>query len=145
MSTGLASGSVFPIGTTTVTYLVFDASSNFTSCSFDVTINDTENPTFTCPPSVFQSNDAGVCGATINYLTPVGLDNCPGVSTFLTGGLSSGSLFPIGTTNVSYLTTDFAGNFATCNFNVTITDTELPVLACPVTSIKQMIYVVEQL
>jgi gliding motility-associated-like protein len=131
MSTGLASGSVFPIGTTTVTYLVFDASSNFTSCSFDVTINDTENPTFTCPPSVFQSNDAGVCGATINYLTPVGLDNCPGVSTFLTGGLSSGSLFPIGTTNVSYLTTDFAGNFATCNFNVTITDTELPVLACP--------------
>jgi gliding motility-associated-like protein len=131
MTLGLASGSVFPIGTTTVTYLAFDVSSNFTTCSFVVTINDTENPTFTCPSSVFQSNDAGVCGATINYLTPVGLDNCPGVSTFLTGGLSSGSLFPIGTTNVSYLTTDFAGNFATCNFNVTITDNELPVLACP--------------
>jgi hypothetical protein len=34
----LASGSVFPIGTTTVTYTAIDAHSNSTSCSFTVTV-----------------------------------------------------------------------------------------------------------
>jgi len=35
---GLASGSVFPIGTTTVTHTVTDASGNTASCSFTVTV-----------------------------------------------------------------------------------------------------------
>jgi hypothetical protein len=35
---GLASGSVFPIGTTTVTHTVTDASGNSASCSFTVTV-----------------------------------------------------------------------------------------------------------
>jgi hypothetical protein len=35
---GLASGSVFPIGTGTVTYTVNDAHGNLTSCSFTVTV-----------------------------------------------------------------------------------------------------------
>ena len=35
---GLASGATFPIGTTTVTYTVTDASNNSTSCSFTVTV-----------------------------------------------------------------------------------------------------------
>jgi hypothetical protein len=35
---GLASGSVFPIGTTTVTHMVTDASGNTASCSFTVTV-----------------------------------------------------------------------------------------------------------
>jgi HYR domain/Bacterial surface protein, Ig-like domain len=35
---GLASGAIFPIGTTTVTYTVTDASNNSASCSFTVTV-----------------------------------------------------------------------------------------------------------
>ena len=128
---GLASGSVFPVGTTTVTYEVTDASGNTAQCSFDVTVNDTENPTINCPADIVVSNDVGVCGAIVNYVTPVGADNCPGSVTTMTAGLATGSLFPIGTTVVTYQVTDASGNTATCSFNVTVDDTENPVIACP--------------
>src|SRR5690606_25323350 len=38
-------GDTFPIGTTTVTYTITDAAGLTDSCSFNVTVNDTENPT----------------------------------------------------------------------------------------------------
>ena len=42
---GLASGSEFPLGTTTNTFVVTDAAGNTATCSFDVTITDDEDPT----------------------------------------------------------------------------------------------------
>jgi hypothetical protein len=44
-----ASGSFFAVGTTQVTVTAMDASGNTGTCTFDVTINDTENPTANCP------------------------------------------------------------------------------------------------
>src|SRR4029078_3850294 len=41
-----ASGSFFPKGTTTVT-----CTSSSSTCSFTVTVNDTQPPTITCPPN----------------------------------------------------------------------------------------------
>ncbi|MEX1003729.1 MAG: HYR domain-containing protein, partial [Crocinitomicaceae bacterium] len=70
---------VFNTGTTTISYTASDAEGNsVNSCSFDVTVNDTENPTITCPADITVSNDAGDCGAVVNYVTPTGADNCPG-------------------------------------------------------------------
>ena len=46
---GLASGSAFPMGTTTNTFVVTDAAGNTAICSFDVVITDTEAPTISCP------------------------------------------------------------------------------------------------
>src|SRR5690606_15963542 len=37
---GLASGSAFPIGTTTNTFVVTDAAGNMTTCSFNITVVD---------------------------------------------------------------------------------------------------------
>jgi hypothetical protein len=128
---GLASGSLFPIGTTVVTYEVEDLTSNITSCSFNVTVNDTENPTIVCPANITQSNDVGVCGATVAYVTPVGADNCPGSITTLTAGQASGTLFPIGATTVTYLATDASTNTATCSFTITVNDTQNPTIVCP--------------
>ncbi len=128
---GLPDGSVFPIGTTTNTFEVTDASGNVTACSFDVVISDTEFPTLTCPSDITQSNDVGVCGATVNYTTPVGLDNCPGSTTVQTTGLPDGSVFPIGTTTNTFEVTDASGNITTCSFDVVINDTELPTITCP--------------
>ncbi|WP_178313110.1 HYR domain-containing protein, partial [Algibacter luteus] len=54
---GPASGSTFPLGTTTVTYEVTDAAGNKTQCSFDVTVNDTQAPAITCPADIVVSND----------------------------------------------------------------------------------------
>jgi 5-hydroxyisourate hydrolase-like protein (transthyretin family) len=44
---GLPSGSVFPVGTTTNTFIATDASGNTSSCSFDVTVLDTEDQMMT--------------------------------------------------------------------------------------------------
>ncbi len=127
---GLASGSTFPIGVTTNTFLVTDASGNTATCSFTVTVTDTELPIIACPANIAVNNDAGVCGAVVSY-SVIYSDNCTGSVLTQTGGLASGSTFPIGVTTNTFLVTDASGNTATCSFTVTVTDTELPVIACP--------------
>lgn len=127
---GLPPGSTFPLGTTTNTFEVTNSGGNTAQCSFNVTVNDTENPTITCPGNIIQANDAGVCGAVVNY-TVTTADNCAGETLTQTGGLPSGSTFPVGTTTNSFQVTDAAGNTATCSFDVTVNDTENPAISCP--------------
>jgi hypothetical protein len=127
---GLPSGSTFPVGTTTNTFIVTDASGNTATCSFDVTVNDTEVPAITCPGNITQNNDPGICGAVITYTAPVGTDNCSGSTTVQTTGLASGEIFPVGTTINTFVTTDASGNTATCSFDVIINDNESPVANC---------------
>jgi large repetitive protein len=128
---GLPSGSTFPLGTTTNTFLVTDASGNTATCSFDVTVVDAEDPVITCPSDITQNNDPGICGAVVTFADPVGTDNCPGASTAQSAGLTSGSLFPLGTSVITYTVTDAAGNSTDCSFNIIVTDAELPVISCP--------------
>ncbi|MBO6631959.1 MAG: HYR domain-containing protein, partial [Psychroserpens sp.] len=129
-TSGLASGAAFPIGTTTNTFVITDASGNSISCSFDVLVNDAEAPTISCPADIVTSNDAGACSAVVNY-NVTGSDNCPGTTITQTSGLASGSTFPVGITTNTFQITDAAGNTATCSFNVTVNDSESPVIACP--------------
>lgn len=126
-----ASGSFFPVGTTLVTVTGTDASGNIVTCTFNVIVNDTEDPTISCPADITINNDAGVCGAVVTYTTPMGTDNCPGSTTVQTEGLASGSTFPVGTTTNTFLVTDASGNTATCSFDVTVIDAEDPTISCP--------------
>ncbi len=126
---GLASGSVFPVGTTTNSFIATDASGNTAACSFSVTVNDTEAPSITCAANVNVSNNTGICGAAVNYSVSSS-DNCAS-TTAQTAGLASGSVFPVGTTNNSFVATDAAGNTAACSFTVTVNDTEAPSITCP--------------
>jgi len=128
---GLGSGSTFPVGTTTETYEVTDASGNTAQCSFTVTVNDTEDPTISCPADITVNNDQGQCSAVVTYTAPVGTDNCPNSTTAQTGGLGSGGTFPVGTTTESYEVTDASGNTAQCSFSVTVIDNEDPTISCP--------------
>jgi PKD repeat protein len=123
-------GATFPLGTTTVIYTATDDAGNSTTCTFTVTVNDTQAPTLICPSNITANNNPGQCGAVVTY-SIIGTDNCPGVVTSLTTGLASGSFFPVGTTVVSYLATDAASNTATCSFTVTVIDNEAPVFNCP--------------
>jgi hypothetical protein len=95
-------GSFFPVGTTTVTCTAMDASpdSPNATCTFTVTINDTQPPVITCPADVTQPNDPNQCGAVVNYPTPGITDNCPGSFTAICNP-PSGSFFPVGTTAVT--------------------------------------------
>jgi hypothetical protein len=67
-----ASGSFFPIGTTTVNV----SSTSGATCSFTIRVNDTQPPTITCPANIVVSNTLNQCGAIVNF-TPVAADNCP--------------------------------------------------------------------
>ncbi|MBK9452430.1 MAG: HYR domain-containing protein [Bacteroidetes bacterium] len=128
---GLPSGSAFPVGITTNVYRVTDVAGNSASCSFTVTISDTQLPTITCPANITGTNDPGLCSKVVTFTAPVGTDNCPSATTTQTAGLSSGAAFPVGTTTNAYLVTDAAGNTATCSFTVIISDNQLPTITCP--------------
>ncbi|MCX6301405.1 MAG: HYR domain-containing protein, partial [Bacteroidia bacterium] len=124
---GLASGSTFPVGTTVNTFRVTDGYGNTAQCSFNVTVNDIDLPVISCPADINVNNDAGICGAVVTYVAPVGTDNCPGAITTLTSGLASGSVFPVGTTTNVFTVVDGSGNSASCSFTVTVVDNTLPV------------------
>src|SRR5262249_41521938 len=125
-----ASGFTFPKGTTTVTCTATDTSSNMTSCSFTVTVGDTQPPTLTCPANITRNNDPGVCTAVVTYAAPVAADNCPGVGTPVCTP-ASGSTFAHGTTTVSCAVMDASGNSNACSFTVTVNDNQGPTLTCP--------------
>lgn len=111
------SGSFFPVGTTTVACL----STAGPICMFTVTVNDTQDPSFTCPTSITTVSGQGCSSlptSVVNFSTPVATDNCPGVSVVCTP--MSGSSFPVGTTTVSCTATDTAGRTANCSFSVTV-------------------------
>ena len=127
-----ASGSTFSVGTTTVQCTASDVSTDSpdTNCSFTVTIKDTEAPTCNLPADITQNNDAGACGAVVNY-TASASDNCPGATILCTP--ASGSTFSVGTTTVQCTATDVSTDSpdTNCSFTVTIKDTEAPTCNLP--------------
>ncbi len=129
VTTSPASGSFFPVGTTTVTATATDAAGNTATCTFTVKVNDTQLPTIVCPANITVVNTTDQCGAIVNYPAPTFTDNCPGGT--VTSSPASGTFFPVGTTTVTATATDAAGNVSTCTFTVTVNDTQLPVITCP--------------
>ncbi|MFM9986466.1 MAG: HYR domain-containing protein, partial [Flavobacteriales bacterium] len=129
---GLESGSFFPVGSTEVVYEFTDGFGNTTSCNFFINVVDNEEPIVVCTDDIVMNNDPGVCGAMINYIVPSYIDNCGNVEGIVTliEGLAPGSTFPVGTTEVIYEVEDGSGNVTVCTFNVTISDTEAPVIDC---------------
>jgi uncharacterized repeat protein (TIGR01451 family) len=119
VATDIASGSTFAKGVTTVNATATDAAGNIATCSFTVTVNDTENPVISCPSSITLEPTCPT-GAIATYTAPVGTDNCPGATTARTAGGASGTVFPIGTTTVTHTVTDASGNTASCSFTVTV-------------------------
>ena len=73
-----ASGSFFPVGTTTVTARATDGAGNTSTCSFTVTVNDVEPPVIhdlkVLPPVLWPPNHK-MKNVTVDYTTT---DNCPG-------------------------------------------------------------------
>jgi len=120
-----------PGGPYTITYTTVGVCPS--SSTFDISIRPDLPPTITCPADITISNDVGICGAVVSYITPVGADDCtiePVVTQTDGTGLSSGSTFPVGTTIQTYTVTDTSGLTATCSFNIIVNDTENPVINC---------------
>ena len=129
-----ASGTCFPIGTTTVTYTATDAKNNTSTCSFNVTVTakpidpctmDATQPTIQNCPSNIALSTIGSCEAA-TWTAPAATDNC-GIAS-ITSNFASGTCFPIGTTKIIYTAFDNKNNSSTCNFDVTVT--AVPVDPC---------------
>ena len=129
-----ASGSTFNVGTSTVNCSAQNACGS-ASCSFTVTINDTEAPTIVCSTNIVVGTDSGLCSAVVSYIM-TSADNCPGQVVNQTMGLPSGSEFPKGITTNTFVVTDTSGNTATCSFTITVNDLQPPILNVP-TNITQ--------
>jgi gliding motility-associated-like protein len=124
---GLTSGDIFPVGVTTQTYSLTDASGNSIDTSFTITITDDELPVITnCPANITISASSTSCGAIVNWVEPVISDNCPAVS--VVASHAPGSTFNVGNTAVTYTATDASGNTSTCTFNITVTDNTAPLV-----------------
>ncbi|ARV05354.1 hypothetical protein BTO04_01005 [Polaribacter sp. SA4-10] len=118
----------------TVTILSNDCDES--SITINVTAEITcEAAAFSAVPSTISvNNDAGICGATVNY-TAEATGNPTSTLTYTFSGATSGngngtgtsSLFGIGTTTVTLNATNPCGN-VTESFDVTVTDNEAPVI-----------------
>ena len=85
------------------------------------TNTDLESPEFSsCPTDVTITLDGNNCSSIYNFTTPTAIDNCGSTNTIQTSGLPSGSLFPIGVTTNTWVSTDLAGNTTSCSFDVTV-------------------------
>lgn len=109
-----ASGSFFPLGTTSVICLGETGG----PCVFNVTVEDPEPPTISCPSDItVDESSPGFGSAVVHFPAPTLNDNC-------SAGISdcnppSGSSFPTGVTTVT-CQTGGPSNTVSCTFTVTV-------------------------
>jgi hypothetical protein len=123
-----ASGSLFPLGDTTVTCSVTDKTESERT-SFRVTVEDTTPPTLAAPgEQVVEANGPG--GSVVSYPIPSASDAVDGPVP-VTCAPPSGSTFPLGSTTVTCSALDSRRNTAQGTFAVVVRDTVAPALNVP--------------
>ena len=126
---GLASGDLFPVGTTTNTFDITDECGNTSTCSFTVTVNDTEAPTAVCQDITVQLDESGNATIVASDVDGGSTDNC-GIAS-LAIDVDTFDCSNVGTNPVVLTVTDVNGNSSTCTATVTVEDNIAPVIACP--------------
>ncbi|MHB1147468.1 MAG: LamG-like jellyroll fold domain-containing protein [Lutibacter sp.] len=132
---GLPSGSAFPVGVTTNTFEEKDDQSGaiIGSCSFTVTVNDTQAPTISCVGNKTKSAEIGKCYYTVvgtEFNPTVSDDNCGVASVtndFNASSTLAGAQIPNGTI-IKWTVTDTAGLSSVCSFTLTVNDTQAPTI-----------------
>jgi len=127
------SGSVFPVGSTTVNCTATDSHGNSTSGSFTVavTLVDHVAPTFSGVPPTIQREANGPLGSTVTYAPPTANDNLDTGPLLVTCLPASGATFALGVTSVNCSATDSHFNTGVATFSVVVVDTIPPVLTPP--------------
>lgn len=127
----------FRMGNTTVTYAATDSGNNTGTCQMTVFVVDNEKPVLVCPPSQSLVTDFRESFASVAFAGLVSnltlQDNSGESLTPRTDVFSgqTGGPFSIGTTLLTFLSTDKSGNTGRCSLNITVRDAENPQLACP--------------
>ncbi len=114
-------GAVFPVGVTIVTYTSTDSDGMVSTCTFTVTVNDTEAPVVSCANATVTLDASGNASVVpSDLLSAVPSDNCAVASVTLSR--SSFTCADLGSVTVTVSVTDASGNAATCDAVVTVTD-----------------------
>jgi hypothetical protein len=132
-----SSPSFFPVGQTTVTCDAVDFdndSQTLVSTTLTITVFAPDTDLAFTSPADITVNAASSQGTMVSFATPTATDDdasVPPVSCASGSGLTSGSVFPIGTTTVSCSVTDPDDDPATVThtFSVTVNDTDLAITA----------------
>jgi gliding motility-associated-like protein len=109
---------IFPLGTTTVTWTVTDASGNTSTATQTVTVTDSQAPTIVAPASLNVNTTANCVATGLVLGTPFATDNCSITSVVNDAPID----FPVGVTTITWTATDASGNTATATQTVTVTD-----------------------
>jgi hypothetical protein len=119
------SGSIFPVGTTTVTCTANNGAGSSVSCSFTVTvIRDTQPPKLVCPGNIVVRT----CGdRELVFYSVTATDDCDPAPKIVCDP-PPGSVFPVGTNVVTVTATDQCGNQSRCQFLVIVVQEPLPTL-----------------
>ncbi|WP_242929066.1 LamG-like jellyroll fold domain-containing protein [Pontibacter vulgaris] len=124
---GLASGELFPLGTTTNTFVSTDAAGNTSTTSFDVTVTDTQKPTVVTQNITVNLDATGAATITAAQINNGSTDNC---SIPATGYSVDKSIFTcdnVGPNTVTLTVTDVNGNTSSKEAIVTVKDVTAPI------------------
>ena len=119
---GLGSGAAFPVGATTETYTVTDAAGLSASCSFVVTVHDTQPPTAVCRDITVDLAGAGQASITAVQANNGSSDNCNPLGLSL--DRTTFDCDALGQQTVTLTATDPAGNSSTCTALVAVINTD---------------------
>jgi len=137
VTTAPASGSFFPIGTTTVTST---SSTGSGICNFTVTVVDSPAPTISCPANITVTANEGQASAFVP--DPNGSSSSVGTAT-TTGdsplelsesredGEALTAAYPVGVTAITRVVTDPSGRQATCTQLITVHPNHILTISCP--------------
>jgi hypothetical protein len=131
LTSGLPSGSTFPVGVSTITYTATDNSGNSNTCSFTVTVTDSSPPVVTCPGN--QTIQVGSnCQAVVpDYTSMVTVsDDCAGPSEITVTQTPAPGALVTADQVITVRATDPGGNVGSCSFILTLQDQTPPVITC---------------
>ena len=120
---------VFPLGSTQVTFQAFDISNNVASCTYTVVMLDTEPPRIVCPSSFSLWANPPLTFSTVTWTAPVISDNIGILSTTVS---RDPGVYNAGFYDVLCITVDTSGNTANCSFSFSVlTELSSPTVQCP--------------
>jgi predicted extracellular nuclease len=140
----LVSDSLADVATTDVVHVnaeFFTRASDHDPQVATLTLLDVTPPTLTVPADVSAETSATSCLAFVSDATlgtPTAEDNVAGV-TIERIGVPAGNLFPSGTTLITYVATDAAGNTTSADQHVTVVDNTPPTIAPPANATYQLL------
>lgn len=122
-----ASGSLFPVGDTTVTFTAQDTRGNTATTSFVISVVTVPPPTINGVPASVTVEATSIDGAVVNYVMPTAVSG-QGAALPVQTSNASGTVFPLGSTTVTFTATDNLGLTSMASFVVTVVDTTPPTI-----------------